>query len=249
MNINKNRLVTLFSLLIFFFVWQVVSIKFPSSLLPPPLLVIYATWETLWSPDFFIHALFTLKNTLVGFSVAFLITNIIALTSRASKYIESFWQPFIFLGLSIPSLVVTFIVILIFGSKGPAGIVIISLILIPEMFQILSPAYKTLSVDLKEMATIYRLSKIQYFKHIFLPQIIPFLFSATRMGISVGWKLAILIEVFTISRYGVGYKLYYYFNLFSIKRVFAWLMSFVAIMGFIEYGILRTLEKKLTPHQ
>lgn len=152
------------------------------------------------------------------------------------------------MGLTIPSLVVIFISILLLGSHSFIGVLTISIILFPELFQILYPAYTKLSSELREMAFIYRLSKFAYFKHIFLPQIIHFQLSATRIGISIGWKLAILTEVFTISNKGIGYKIYYYYNLFSIKLVFAWLLSFVIIMFFLEYGVLQILEEHLYPY-
>lgn len=226
-------------------IWEIASRFSPSFLLPTPIVVFHQTNKIILSPDFFWHASLTLKRVLFSSLIAIAISNFLAITSVISDKFSRLWKPFIAIGLLIPGVVAIFLGIVVFGSRGPVSQVIVTLLLIPEIFLILLPAYQTLDNSLAEVASVYRVTKSAYVMDIIVPQVLPFLFSSLRVGLSVGWKLIILSEVFTLSN-GVGYQVYYYFNLFSIKNVLAWLLGFVFIMSSIEYLMILPLEKKFT---
>lgn len=243
----KNKLISVSGLIIIVVLWHIVSLFIPSFLLPPPIATLRETFEVLFSTEFVYHASLTFRRAILGFSIAFIISNVLALTSSFSHNSERFLRPIILSIFSLPAFVGTFIGIVLFGSRGPVAIIVTSILLIPELFLILYPAYNNLSTELAELARVYRLSKITYIQEIVLPQILPYLFSATRVGFMVGWKITLLTEVFSISS-GIGYKIQNYFYLFSIKGVFAWFFSFALIMMVIEYTVIRSLEKKFTAH-
>lgn len=148
------------------------------------------------------------------------------------------------LGLSVPPIIEAFIAVVILGSRGPVGIVVPVLVMTPILFIMLYPAYKNLSKEFAEVAKVFRIPKHIYLKDVVIPQLVPYLFAALRTSISDGWKLTILTEIFTLGD-GVGSKILHYFNLFSIREVFAWTISFLVIMITIEYGIVQKLERKL----
>src|SRR3990170_505177 len=63
------------------------------------------------------------------------------------------------------------------------------------------------------------------------------------MGIS--WKIATTVELIGMSS-GVGYMLHYWFGLFSMTQVFAWTLTFVIVLLFIEYVLINPFEKRAT---
>ncbi len=230
------------SLFLLFALWLLASATIPQFLLPTPLMTLEETSRVLRSQQFYFHAGRTLQRILYSFVIGFLCSNGLAFASNSWKHIEQFWKPLLILGLSIPSIVAIFIGIVVFGSRGPVAIIMVSFLLIPELYLILFPAYRNLSTELAEMTKAFHISRAVYIRDVAFPQLAPFLITATRVGISVGWKITILAEVFTLSD-GIGYQIHYYFNLFSIKGVLAWFTGFALIMIIIEYGILLTLEK------
>ena len=44
---------------------------------------------------------------------------------------------------------------------------------------------------------------------------------------------------------GIGFKLNEFFNLFDIASIFAYTLSFVAVMIFVEYAIVSPIERRL----
>ena len=239
------------TLLAIFFIlglWQLVSISTPSFLLPGPYATLKEMLRTIISQEFLIHSVYTIRRVLISFLVAFFFANLIAILSSVFSKAEKFWRPIVVIGLAIPAVIATFIGVVVFGSRGPVSVVVVSALLIPELFLIVYPVYKNLKLELSELAKVFAISRVRYYKQIVVPQLLPFLFSMIRFGINVGWKITILTEVFSHNN-GVGYKIYYYFGLFSIKGVLAWFLAFGLIMAAIDYLIIGKIERRLLTYE
>lgn len=225
-------------------VWHFVSRTLPSFLMPSPLSTFQETYKTLFSTDFIYNAALTLKRSLMGFFAAFFLAHVLIISSEYSKIIQKFWQPLILIMLSIPATIGVFISVVMLGSRGPVALSVAVLILTPILYLMLQPIYQNLDKDLAEMAQVYRFTKWEYLKYIVVPQVAPYYISAIRAGINDAWKLTILAEVFSFGN-GAGHRILQYFNLFSIRQVLAWFLSFFVILIVMEYGIFRQLEKLL----
>ena len=80
---------------------------------------------------------------------------------------------------------------------------------------------------------------------ILLPQLYPYVLSSARSGLSLIWKIVLVVELLGRSD-GVGFKLYGFFQFFDISGILAYTLTFVAIIIFVEFLLVRPLEKKLT---
>ena len=227
-----------------FVIWQLVSETLPNFIMPSPLATLQETYRTLFSADFIYNASLTLKRSLIGFFAAFFLAHILIFSGIYSEVIERFWQPLILITLAIPATIGVFISVVILGSRGPVALYVAVLILTPIIYLMLQPIYKNLDKDLTEMSQVYRFSQWEYLKYIVVPQVAPYYLSAIRAGVNDAWKLTILAEVFSFGN-GAGHQILQYFNLFSIRQVLAWFLSFFIILIAIEYGIFRPLEKLL----
>ena len=77
-----------------------------------------------------------------------------------------------------------------------------------------------------------------------LPQVMPYVMASLRMGLGIVWKIAVLVEL--IGRpSGVGFKLFYWYQLADMAQVLAWTLLFTLVMLAIELGILKQLEQRL----
>jgi NitT/TauT family transport system permease protein len=93
-----------------------------------------------------------------------------------------------------------------------------------------------------EVAKIYRFSGLKHLRMVILPQISPFIFATARNGLAVIWKIVLVVEFLGRSD-GIGFQIHLYFQLFETGYVLAYAFSFVAVIGCIEYLILRPLEQ------
>jgi len=80
---------------------------------------------------------------------------------------------------------------------------------------------------------------------VLLPSIVPYLVSCARLGFSLAWKVIVLVELFGMSD-GVGYQLNSEFASQNVAGVLAWTLVFWAVMAVIEFGLMQTLERRLT---
>ena len=88
---------------------------------------------------------------------------------------------------------------------------------------------RALSPQLDDMAAAFRLPWLDRWRHVILPQLAPHLASAARAGISLIWKIVLVVEFLGRSN-GVGFKIHLLFSSFDVAGVLAWALSFVAVM-------------------
>ena len=55
----------------------------------------------------------------------------------------------------------------------------------------------------------------------------------------------VVVEIFGFSS-GIGYQIMRAFNLFSMKSVLAWAITFLVVMIVIEFGVIGLLEARAT---
>mgnify|MGYP001176060295 CR=1 FL=1 len=96
-----------------------------------------------------------------------------------------------------------------------------------------------------EVSKFYNISNQKLLTKVIFPQLYPYLMSAARSGLSLIWKIVLVVELLGRSD-GVGFKLYGFFQFFDISGILAYTLSFVAVIIFVEFVFVRPLEKRLT---
>ena len=86
-------------------------------------------------------------------------------------------------------------------------------------------------------------SRDKVLRHIVLPQLFPFLVAAARSGLSLIWKIVLVVELLGRSN-GVGFQLYVFFQLFDVASILAYTLAFVAVVQVIELTILQPMERR-----
>lgn len=238
-----NIFLKLIASIIFFLLWFLAS-KDSKLLIPDPLVVIKETYELFRSEEFYFSLFFTMKRMLIGFSISVVASILISLLMERYKLIKMFFETYVNAALLIPAVIFVYIIVIIYGVKEVTPILIIVFITAPELIIILSTSLENLNKDYTQVARVYKINKITYLFKIIFPQIIPNFFAALKIEFSVAWKMAIIAEAFALSN-GIGYAIYYQFQLFSLKGVISWTIAFMIIMTVIQYGLINFIEKKL----
>jgi len=63
-------------------------------------------------------------------------------------------------------------------------------------------------------------------RHVVLPQLVPYLAAAMRSGLSLVWKIVLIVELLGRSN-GVGFEIGIAFQLFDVTRLLAYALPFV----------------------
>jgi NitT/TauT family transport system permease protein len=76
-----------------------------------------------------------------------------------------------------------------------------------------------------------------------LPQLLPYLAAAGRSGLSITWKIVLVVELLGRPN-GVGYVLNLYFQNFNVTGILAYGLTFAALMLLVEAVLLQPLERR-----
>ncbi|MEA2964743.1 MAG: NitT/TauT family transport system permease protein [Alphaproteobacteria bacterium] len=184
----------------------------------------------------------TLGRILAGFGVAFVISLVVGIAAARSVTFRRFCDPAIILGLTVPGLVWALLCVIWFGVGLTTPIVAIALGIGPVMVLHVLQGMKAVDSEIVEMAHVFKLSTRDKLIHIWIPSLTPHLIGGARVGLSLGWKVIVLVELFGLSN-GVGYQLNSEFSSQNVAGVLAWTIVFWAVMVVIEYGVLQSLER------
>ena len=80
-------------------------------------------------------------------------------------------------------------------------------------------------------------------RKVYLPQLMPYIFSAFRYGFGQTWKIVALAETFGL-KFGIGYMFFFWFGQFKMPQTLAWIMMFVVLMLVLEHGVFARLESR-----
>ncbi|MEW6609286.1 MAG: ABC transporter permease [bacterium] len=233
------------SLIALILFWWVLSLFFRPEFLPSPILVFKGACSIFVSGLFLSHMYYTLLRIVSGFVLSMLISLVLGIAMGRSKYVEKFFEAEILVGLTIPALAWAVISIMWFGLKDFAAIFAITVLITPVITLNVVQGMKNLDKSLIEMAKTFEAKRTLVIRTIIIPQLLPYLFAATRFGLGLAWKTVVIVEMLGLSN-GIGYMVAFWFGMFSMKDVLAWTLSFTLVMLVIEYGLLGRLEKWAT---
>ena len=216
---------------------------FETYILPSPTRVLGEMWEILGKGDFWENFLATLKHLVIGFFIAYALGTTIGIAMGRSPYWDGFFHDYVMLALTTPGLVFALICVMIFGLSTWAPIVAIILTSFPHVTVNVVEGVRAIPRDLQDMATAYGVDRRTQLRHITLPAVAPFLFTAVRFGFAIAWKITALTELFG-GRDGVGIQIRVKFELFNMAGVLAWAFFLVTFALIMERVVLQRLERR-----
>jgi len=187
----------------------------------------------------------TFGRILLGFGVAFVVSLAVGIVAARNSFVRQFVNPAIILGLTVPGLVWALLCVIWFGVSLTTPVVAIALGVAPVMVLHVIQGMHAVDAEIIEMAYVFKLSERDKIVHIWIPSLIPHLIGGSRIGLSLAWKVIVLVELFGLSN-GVGYQLNSEFSSQNVAGVLAWTIVFWAVMTAMEYGVLQTLESRFT---
>jgi NitT/TauT family transport system permease protein len=187
----------------------------------------------------------TLGRVALGFTLAFVLAIAIGLPMGRNATARRFLEPAVLIGLTVPGLVWALLCVIWFGVSLANPIVAVALSAAPAIAINIAQGVRSVDADLVEMAYVFRFAPLARLRHLWLPALAPFLLSGARFGLSLAWKVIVLVEIFGMSS-GVGYQLNSAFSSQNVAAVLAWTLAFGVVMAVLEYGVLQTLERRVT---
>jgi NitT/TauT family transport system permease protein len=225
--------------------WWIMTFFFPASLIPRPAETFLEVGSIISSGSFLTEMGATLRRVGVGFGIAMLISIPLGILMGTMKPLENFFEPPVILGLTMPGLVWAVLAIMFFGLSETSAYAAVAITILPMLAISLWQGTKSIDKDLVDMSTAFHASAWSKIVDVILPQLISHILAAIRYGLGLAWKVVVVVEMFGFSN-GVGYQVVRGFNIFSMKAVLAWAITFLVVMIVIEFGIIGWLESRVT---
>jgi NitT/TauT family transport system permease protein len=226
-------------------IWWLLTFFFPPSLIPPPSATFAEVLSIMGSGQFFSEMGATLRRVGIGFAVAMLIAVPLGILMGTIKTLESFFESPVILGLTMPGLVWAVMAIMFFGLSEASAYAAVAITIMPMLAISLWQGTKSIDQDLLDMSTAFHAGVWSKIVDVILPQLISHILAAVRYGLGLAWKVVVVVEMFGFSN-GVGYQVVRGFNVFSMKQVLAWAITFLVVMIIIEFGLIGGLESRVT---
>ncbi|MGQ9371410.1 ABC transporter permease [Azospirillum sp. A39] len=232
------------SLVLLAAVWQAASTLAGDRALPPPLAVLETMAVGLARGDMLYHVAVTLARVAASFVLAMAIGTAAGLALGRSGLLDRLFGGWLVFFLNLPALVVIILCYIWFGLGEAAALTAVAASKIPNVAVVMREGARTLDADLREMACVFRFGRWRTLRHVVLPQLAPFLLAASRSGLSLIWKIVLVVELLGRSD-GVGFQLHVYFQLFDVTTILAYAVAFILVVQAIEWGLLQPAEQRI----
>ena len=228
----------------FLAVWQFTSTYLVQDfILPPPGVIAEEMWGIITSDQLVTNFSATLTVIAIGFAIAFVIGTVIGIAMGVSRWWEAYLGDWVMVTLTTPGLVFALVCAMIFGLSELGPIVCVVVTAYSYIAVNVVEGVKAAPKDLNDMARAFDVPKHRGLRHILLPFLAPFFFTAARYGFSVSWKIATLIEVI-VGTEGIGFMMRREFQSFNMAGFLAWVLLFFAFALFLERGVLQQLMNR-----
>jgi NitT/TauT family transport system permease protein len=239
---NGLRIASIGALL---FIWWLLSLIFPPTLVPKPWDTFVEVGAIVESGDLLVEMGNTLRRVFVGFALAMIISIPLGVFMGTLRSMESFFEPPVVLGLTMPGLIWAVLAIMFFGLTETSAYAAVAITILPMLTISIWQGTKSIDKDLIDMSRVFHAGPWSKIVDVILPQLISHILAAIRYGLGLAWKVVVVVEMFGFSN-GVGYRVVRGFNTFSMKAVLAWTITFLVVMIVIEFGMIGWLEKSVT---
>lgn len=195
------------------------------------------------SGDLLWHLGITLARSAAAFTIAMAAGTALGLTMGRWRSFDLVFDGWVVLLLNLPALVIAVLAYVWLGLTEAAAIGAVALNKLPLVAMTLREGARALDRDYAELATLYRFGRWKRFRHVIVPQLAPFFMVAARSGLSLIWKIVLVVELLGRSD-GIGFKLQLYFQLFDVPDILAYALAFAGVVQLIEWSILQPIERR-----
>ena len=235
----------LISLIALIGLWQIAAHFGNPRLLPGPMAV-FETVRSEAASGALVAALgATLARVAAAFVLAMAAGSAIGYAMGRNALIDRVADPWIVVLLNLPALVIIVLAYVWAGLNEAAAVGAVALNKLPITVVTIREGVRALDARLDEMARVFGFSQLKRLSHVVAPQLAPFFAAATRAGLSLVWKIVLVVELMGRPN-GVGFEINVAFQLFDVPLLLAYALPFTAIMLIIETLLVQPFERHVS---
>ena len=178
---------------------------------------------------------------LLGVSLSVMLGTALAVLTEKSRWLNMLIAPAMTAMQATPVASFT-ILVLIWVDRDYVPVLICGMMGLPIVWNSVRNGIRLTDVQLLEMANVYRLSRLQTFRRIYVPSVMPFFRMACSSALGLGWKAGIAAEVLTVPRSSIGRMISESKLYLLTEELFAWTLTVILLSLLLKKMILRLLQ-------
>ena len=224
-------------------VWAVTAAMVHSRLLPGPLAVANTILVDIRSGDLPFQMACTLARVIASFSIAMLLGIAAGYAMGRLKAVDRYGDAWLIVLINMPALVTIIFVYVWIGLNETAAILAVAINKLPNVIVVMREGARALDPELDEMAKAFRFTWPSRIRHVVVPQLAPYLAACSRSGLSIVWKIVLVVELIGRPN-GVGFVLNTAYQLFDMAKILGYSISFIVLMLLVESLLVQPLERR-----
>jgi len=248
-NKTKDLLFSLLSFTIIIALWWILAETTykQTGIIPTPIDTLKIIGEEMRKDSFFRAILSTLERSFISFFISFAFAIVLATLAHFRRFIGNMLNPFVVLCRSMPTMALVLILLLAVRSDM-LPIVVAFLVVFPLCYENMRTAISETDEKLIMMAKVFKIPKWRQITGIYIPAMLPFVFSSIIAGFGLNIKVVISAEVMGLPSMSIGYLILSARQSFDFGVSFAWLVIAV-ILSLICESILRAIRRLCMPYE
>ena len=242
---NRKIIVRLISLIFVLLIWEYygrrvnpILFTYPSAIAGAFVtLVANGELQSYMKESLLVLAYASVLSVLAGVLLGVVMGRFLIIEWAADIYVNALY--------STPMVAVVPLIVLWFGFKVPAKVIIVFLFMV---FPVLLNTYegvKNVDRNLQEVARSFCSSESQLWRHLIIPSAVPFIVAGVRLAIGRGLVGMIVAEFYT-SITGLGYMIVRYANALETDKLFVPIVV-VMILGVGLLSLAKWVEGRIAP--
>lgn len=225
-----------------FILWEAVCRAFNVSVyvLPMPSQFIGALIEN-WA-GISVHALQTMKTTVIGFFLGVALGGILGVAAGASRTVYDTIYPALVGFYSVPKVALVPIFVIWFGSGTVPAILTSMMICIFPVLVNVAAGVATTERDLQDVLKSLGASRLDVLRFVSVPRSLPYFFASLKIAITLSFVGTVVSETVAANR-GIGTMMVRASADFDVPLVFSGLLL-LALMGICMYAAFAVVERR-----
>ena len=217
------------------------AFEVPTWILPAPTEI----WEAavLWAPELLFNSIVTLRETVVGFALALVLSvplaMIIAFSARARRLL----YPIVLALQSVPKVAIAPLVTLWFGiNEWPKIVIVVLVCFFPILVNVVA-GLESAPKGMLDLMRSLRASEIMIFRRLRMPYALPHLFTGCKVAITFAIIGAVIGE-FVAAQEGLGYLILMSTSQSQTPLAFAAIIV-LTLMGVVLFGAIEMVQRRV----
>lgn len=190
------------------------------------------------------HFLRTSYRTFIAIGLSMVLSVVIGILLGTNELFRAMFEDWVPFWMTIPTLV-SVLVLLVWLRFSEIAFILSGVVASAPMGAvIIEEGVQDIDSKLVKMSKAFGSSKKRMWRHVYIPCLMPYIFSAFRYIFGSCWVVVVIAENFGATT-GVGAMLRFWFGMYDITSVISWAIAFLTVVVVIEIGVLKPLEDKL----